>query len=79
MNQIVLAVLAAVVLIGAALFFLVSLETRLKRRNALRDLHAFRSIAHVIDMHQLTKDPSNVIAGGLPTASTTAPSCTFSA
>jgi hypothetical protein len=58
-----------VVLVGAALFFLISLETRLKRRRALGDLHAFRSIAHVIDMHQLTKDPSFVIAGADVTAS----------
>jgi preprotein translocase subunit SecG len=58
-----------VVLVGAALFFLISLETRLKRSRSLRDLHTFRSIAHVIDMHQLTKDPSFVIAGADTTAS----------
>jgi hypothetical protein len=57
-----------VVLAGAALFFLVSLETRIKRRRSLRDLHTFRSIAHVIDMHQLTKDPSSIFSG-TPTAS----------
>ena len=33
------------VLTGAALFFLVTLETRIKRRRALDDLHVFRSIA----------------------------------
>jgi hypothetical protein len=58
-----------VVLLGAALFFLISLETRLKRNRSLRDLHIFRSIAHVIDMHQLTKDPSSVLATGSTTAS----------
>jgi hypothetical protein len=58
-----------VVLSGAALFFLITLELRLKRRTSLRDLHAFRSIAHVIDMHQLTKDPSAVMAGAVATAS----------
>jgi len=58
-----------VVLSGAMLFFLVSLETRMKRQRSLRDLHAFRSIAHVIDMHQLTKDPSTILGGGAPTAS----------
>jgi hypothetical protein len=57
-----------VVLAGAALFFLVSLETRIKRRRSLRDLHVFRSIAHVIDMHQLTKDPSLVLGGEHDTA-----------
>ena len=58
-----------VVLLGAALFFLVSLERRLKRSRTLADLHVFRSIAHVIDMHQLTKDPSIVLTQGPPTAS----------
>lgn len=46
------------VLIGAAIFFLVSIEARLDRRQALRDLRELRAIAHVIDMHQLTKDPN---------------------
>jgi hypothetical protein len=58
-----------VVLLGAALFFLISLETRLKRNHSLRDLHIFRSIAHVIDMHQLTKDPSSILSIGSATAS----------
>jgi len=58
-----------VVLSGAILFFLVSLETRIKRQRSLSDLHRFRSIAHVIDMHQLTKDPSTILGGGTPTAS----------
>jgi hypothetical protein len=58
-----------VVLLGAALFFLTSLEIRLKRNRALRDLHAFRSLAHVVDMHQLTKDPSAVGEQGPATAS----------
>jgi hypothetical protein len=58
-----------VVLSGAMLFFLISLETRIKRQRSLTDLHAFRSIAHVIDMHQLTKDPSTILGGGAPTAS----------
>ena len=51
-----------IVLIGAALFFLLTLETRVKRRRALKDLHELRSLAHVIDMHQLTKDPDVVLA-----------------
>ena len=47
-----------VVLMGATLFFVSSLETRWKQRSALKAIHEFRSIVHVIDMHQLTKDPS---------------------
>jgi hypothetical protein len=47
-------------LIGAVLFFLIRLEARLKRNKALAALHELRSLAHVIDMHQLTKDPERV-------------------
>ena len=47
-----------VVLIGLAIFFLVNLETRIKRSRAIQAIHELRSIAHVIDMHQLTKDPA---------------------
>lgn len=46
-----------IVLIGLAILFLVSLETRIKRARTLRLIHELRSLAHVIDMHQLTKDP----------------------
>jgi hypothetical protein len=49
------------VLTGAAMFSLLKLEERLKRRRALAALHELRSIVHVIDMHQLTKDPSKFI------------------
>jgi hypothetical protein len=56
-------------LVGAAIFFLVTIETRVKRARALAALHELRSMAHVVDMHQLTKDP--VIPGveGAPTPS----------
>ena len=57
------------VLAGAALFFAVSLEDRIKRHRSLRDLYVFRSIAHVIDMHQLTKDPGTLLGRGPSTAS----------
>lgn len=56
-------------LMGAAIFFLVTFETRWKRRQALADLHELRSIVHVIDMHQLTKDPSAITDAASPTAS----------
>jgi hypothetical protein len=48
-------------LIGASLYFLIRLEIRLKRNRALAALHELRSLAHVIDMHQLTKDPERVL------------------
>lgn len=53
-------VLNEIVLFGALIFFLFSLETRVKRHRALKAIHELRSIAHVIDMHQLTKDPDRV-------------------
>jgi hypothetical protein len=52
-----------IVLGGAAAWFLLNLESRLRREAVLRDLHELRSIAHVIDMHQLTKDPPMVAEG----------------
>jgi hypothetical protein len=51
------------VLMGAAVFFLFTVEERIKRKRALDALHELRSIAHVIDMHQLTKDPSMMMSG----------------
>ncbi|MBK9452068.1 MAG: hypothetical protein IPN95_22140 [Bacteroidetes bacterium] len=51
-----------VVLIGAAVFFLFSVENRVKRSRALKVLYELRAIAHVIDMHQLVKDPSRQIS-----------------
>ena len=55
------------VLTGALMLFLFTVEERLKRKRALRALHELRSIVHVIDMHQLTKDPSIVTANLAPT------------
>jgi len=43
---------------SAAVFFLITVEARIKRSRALKALHELRSIAHVIDLHQLTKDPN---------------------
>jgi hypothetical protein len=53
--------------LGAAILFLVTLEIRLKRRKALGALHELRAIAHVIDMHQVTKDPES-LRKGMPAA-----------
>ncbi len=61
-----------VVLIGAAVFFLTRIEERLKRSGALKALNELRSIVHVIDMHQLTKDPSTTVSIAGKTASSPA-------
>jgi hypothetical protein len=55
------------VFVAIAVFFLLTLETRIKRRRALKALHELRAIAHVIDMHQLTKDPEWVLDRGRET------------
>ncbi|MGE8941145.1 hypothetical protein ACO2I3_04465 [Leptospira interrogans] len=47
------------VLVGAAVLFLLTLESRHNRARALKHLHELRSIIHVIDMHQLTKYSSD--------------------
>jgi len=65
------------VLFGAASYFLIGWETRLKRRRALRALHALRSLAHIIDMHQLTKDPERLLNPEQSTPSS--PTRTFTA
>ncbi len=52
-----------VVFAGIAIFFLWHVPNRLQRNHDLRNLHALRSLAHVIDMHQLTKDPERLRAG----------------
>ncbi len=49
-------------LLSAAILFLVTAETRIKRRRALKAIHELRALAHVIDMHQLTKDPERLLA-----------------
>ena len=57
------------IFLALAVFFLTSLEVRFKRRHALRMLHRFRSLAHIVDMHQLTKDPEYVLHSVPRTAS----------
>ncbi len=57
-----------VVFLGIAVFFFLTLETRLKRRRALKAVHELRSMAHIIDMHQLTKDPERISDAPPPAA-----------
>lgn len=49
-----------VFLVLAGLVFIISVEQRRKRSRALTDLHRVRSLTHVIDMHQMSKDPDTV-------------------
>jgi hypothetical protein len=66
--QLVESAINDLVFVGAAIVFLITVEARVKRSRALRSLHELRSIAHIIDMHQLTKDPERVLLPGRPAA-----------
>jgi hypothetical protein len=61
------AMIHLVFVMGGLIFFLITAEDRWKRRRALKALNELRSIIHVIDMHQLTKEPASILAGGAPT------------
>jgi len=54
----------AAVSLAVVLFFFWTLETRFKRRKALKEIHEVRTLIQVIDMHQLAKNPEQVSDGG---------------
>jgi len=58
--QVVESAVNDVILASLAIFFLVNLESKFKRGKALDALNELRAIAHIIDMHQLTKDPTEL-------------------
>lgn len=53
---------------GLAIWFLWSVPERLQRQRLLDLLHRLRSMAHIVDMHQLTKDPERLRSSFSPTA-----------
>ncbi len=57
------------IFLGAGIAFLMTIETRIKRARTLRAVRELRTLAHLIDMHQLDKDPIYVMGGGEATAS----------
>jgi hypothetical protein len=63
------AVFSAAVFLGALAVFLLTIDLRLKRRRTLAALHELRSLAHVVDMHQLTKDPEMLTAENVTASS----------
>jgi len=70
------AAINTIVLAAVGFYTLVKMEERLKNRAALNGLHSLRSVIHIIDMHQLTKDPVVFSKQFRPTASS--PSRTMS-
>ena len=57
-----------IILLGAGIIFIVTYEIRQKRKRVIAALNQLRSIAHVIDAHQLTKDPDAFSQGSQATA-----------
>jgi hypothetical protein len=57
------------ILIGAAILFLITVETRIKRARAIKAIHELRALAHVTDMHQLAKDPDRALVSRTETPS----------
>ncbi|WP_199712250.1 hypothetical protein [Kocuria tytonis] len=58
---------------GIAIFFLIAVPQRMERARVLRVLHRLRSLAHVIDMHQLVKVPERLPGSAPEAGGTTSP------
>jgi hypothetical protein len=58
--QMIDSALDSLVLLGAGIVFLVTLENRRKRGRVIHAVNRLRCIAHIVDMHQLTKDPDSM-------------------
>jgi hypothetical protein len=58
-----------IIFLSLAGYFLFSWESRIKRNRTLKSIHKLRSLAHIIDMHQLTKDPERLMTPADDTAS----------
>ncbi len=65
--QLTEAALNELVIIGAGIIFMVTFETRHKRMRVVRAVNRLRSFAHIIDAHQLTKDPDRTAQISVPT------------
>lgn len=58
-----------VLFLAAAIYFLVTLEQRLKQRKIRTAMQELRTLAHIIDAFQLTKDPQRITHRGPDTES----------
>jgi hypothetical protein len=59
--------LNTIILASLGLLALMRTEERIKRKLVFKQLHGLRSLIHVIDMHQLTKDPAALSPSFKPT------------
>ena len=55
--QVMEAALNDLILLSATVYFFITLERRYKRNRVVRALYNLRTLAHLIDVHQLTKSP----------------------
>jgi hypothetical protein len=62
-----------VVFAAIAVYFLITFPDRVQRGHTLALLHRLRSLAHIVDMHQLTKDPERLRASFEPTRASVDP------
>ena len=69
LMQTVEATLGVLFFLSTGVFFFVKIEDRFKRNRTLRVVHKLRTVAHIVAMHQLTKDPEAILVGAQPTAS----------
>ena len=53
------AALETLVFLGGGAAFLMTIESRIKRHKLVAAIHELRSLAHIIDMHQLKKSPEH--------------------
>lgn len=67
--QVVESAIQDMIFLSLAVYFLVTMESRLDRRVSIRELQRLRNIVHIVDMHQLTKDPDHLIAPNATTRS----------
>jgi len=61
--------ISSLVFLGGAIYFMITLERRIRRRRVLAAIAELRSQAHLIDMHQLDKDPERSFGEYQQTAS----------
>ena len=57
------AAISSIVFLGVTTLTVVTFENRIKRRKLLDAIHELRVLAHIIDMHQLAKDPDMFLHG----------------
>lgn len=61
--------LSSVFFLTAAGVYVSSMETRARRNRCLQAIHELRTVAHLVDLHQLTKDPDRALRPGPDTPS----------